>query len=221
MEEARPFPKMSSPPDSVSSTPSLELGGLGPDHGLMEDEDRHQSQDSLSPVTEPGVHPGARVFNWTSPSFYNKSEEAATQAEGPVSLTNMTQLTPISPSNEDVHSSEQYRHQPQPSLVKYTGISNFPGVWGYHHPLQTFQPTVFTMEGSEKYRKMMLKKHKKYVHYYSLFSLEFFVLYIYSFRASKKEKNVMNVMKAEDVDGHNADFDINSVLEVIYLEKSV
>jgi len=194
MEEARPFPKMSSPPDSVSSTPSLELGGLGPDHGLMEDEDRHQSQDSLSPVTEPGVHPGARVFNWTSPSFYNKSEETATQAEGPVSLTNMTQLTPISPSNEDVHSSEQYRHQPQPSLVKYTGISNFPGVWGYHHPLQTFQPTVFTMEGSEKYRKMMLKKHKK---------------------ASKKEKNVMNVMKAEDVDGHNADFDINSVLESI------
>ena len=30
----------------------------------------------------------------------------------------------------------------------------------------------------------------------------------------------MNVMKAEDVDGHNANFDINSVLEVIYLEKS-
>ena len=56
--------------------------------------------------------------------------------------------------------------------------------------------------------------------YYLLFSLEFFVLYIYSFRASKKEKNVMNVMKAEDVDGHNANFDINSVLEVIYLEKS-
>ena len=25
----------------------------------------------------------------------------------------------------------------------------------------------------------------------------------------------MNVMKAEDIDGHNADIDINSVLEVI------
>ena len=34
-------------------------------------------------------------------------------------------------------------------------------------------------------------------------------------QASKKEKNVMNVMKAEDIDGHNADIDINSVLEVI------
>ena len=174
MEEARPFPKMSSPPDSVSSTPSLELGGLGPDHGLMEDEDRHQRQDSISPVTEADVHPGTRVFNWNSPSFYNKPEEpaaAAGQAEGgPVSLTNMTQLTPISPSNEDVHSSEQYRHQPQPSLVKYTGIGNFPGVWGYHHPLQSFQPTVFTMEGNEKYRKMMLKKQKKYVYYYLFWS---------------------------------------------------
>ena len=53
-----------------------------------------------------------------------------------------------------------------------------------------------------------------------IYSSPFFVLYIFSFRASKKEKNVMNVMKAEDVDGHNANFDINSVLEVIYLEKS-
>jgi len=192
MEEARPFPKMSSPPDSMSSTPSLELGGLGPDHGLMEDEDRHQRLDSISPVTEPGIHPGARVFNWTSPS-QSRSEEDVKNDGGPVSLTNMTQLTPISPSNEDVHSSEQYKHQPQPSLVKYTGMSAFPGVWGYH-PLQTFQPAVFTMPENEKYRKMMLKKQK---------------------RASKKEKNVMNVMKAEDIDGHNADIDINSVLESI------
>jgi len=72
-------------------------------------------------------------------------------------------------------------------------MSAFPGVWGYH-PLQTFQPAVFTMPENEKYRKMMLKKQK---------------------RASKKEKNVMNVMKAEDIDGHNADIDINSVLESI------
>ena len=157
MEEARPFPKMSSPPDSMSSTPSLELGGLGPDHGLMEDEERHQRQNN---IMEPGIHPGDRVFNWTSPS-HSRSEETAAK-EGPVSLTNMTQLTPISPSNEDVHSSEQYKHQPQPSLIKYTGINNFPGVWGYH-PLQTFQPAVFTMPENEKYRKMMLKKQKKYV----------------------------------------------------------
>lgn len=42
---------------------------------------------------------------------------------------------------------------------------------------------------------------------------------MYFFRASKKEKNVMNVMKAEDIDGHNADIDINSVLEVITDER--
>ena len=31
----------------------------------------------------------------------------------------------------------------------------------------------------------------------------------------------MNVMKAEDVNGHNAEYDIDSVLEVIYLERSL
>ena len=158
MEEARPFPKMSSPPESTSSSPiqaSLELGGLGPDHGLrgMEDD---MGRRSTSP--ESGVHPGARVFNWSSPA---QAEEARGSEGGPVSLTNMTQLTPISPSNEDVHSAEQYR-QPQPPLIKYSTMSAFPGVWGY--PMQTFQPAVFTMPENEKYRKMMLKKQKRYVY---------------------------------------------------------
>ena len=35
-------------------------------------------------------------------------------------------------------------------------------------------------------------------------------------RESKKEKNVLNVFKAEDVEGHKGEEDINSVLQVRY-----
>ena len=68
------------------------------------------------------------------------------------------------------------------------------GVLGYHNPLQSFQPALFTMEENEKYLKMMLKKQKN---------------------ADKKEKNVMNVLSMEDADGRNAPYDVNSVLESI------
>ena len=33
-------------------------------------------------------------------------------------------------------------------------------------------------------------------------------------RESKKEKNVLNVFKAEDIEGHKGEEDINSVLQV-------
>ena len=73
MEESRPFPRLSSPPDSTASSPtpsSVESYGER-DHGVL------------------GVHPGEKVFNFPTSSN--------TEAGGPVTLTG---LTPISPSNE-------------------------------------------------------------------------------------------------------------------------
>ena len=70
MEESRPFPRLSSPPDSNASSPtpsSLESYG----------------------ERELGVHPSEKVFNFPASS--------STDSGGPVTLTS---LTPISPSNE-------------------------------------------------------------------------------------------------------------------------
>ena len=70
MEESRPFPRLSSPPDSNASSPtpsSLESYG----------------------ERELGVHPSEKVFNFPASS--------SADSGGPVTLTS---LTPISPSNE-------------------------------------------------------------------------------------------------------------------------
>ena len=69
-EESRPFPRLSSPPDSNASSPtpsSLESYG----------------------ERELGVHPSEKVFNFPASS--------SADSGGPVTLTS---LTPISPSNE-------------------------------------------------------------------------------------------------------------------------
>ena len=70
MEESRPFPRLSSPPDSTASSPtpsSVESYG----------------------ERDIGVHPGEKVFNFPANSN--------TESGGPVTLTG---LTPISPSTE-------------------------------------------------------------------------------------------------------------------------
>ena len=168
MEEARPFPKMTSTLDSMVSSSSLSSeesydGRVrdGPNFDLGEDSERREG--SSSPQST--VHPGDNVFAWSRGGVDTGEAEAGSEGGGgPVTLTNISQLhTPISPSNEDVHNADQYKHQ-QPPLVKYAtgGMAPFPGVWNYH-PITNFQPTVFTMPENEKYRKMMLKKQKRYV----------------------------------------------------------
>jgi len=181
-EEARPFPKMSSPPVSTVSSPTpSSLGSTGsyddrdgPSMGLDQREDRGS-----------GVHPGANVFNWGSNDSETAGPGASSDGNGPVTLTN---LTPISPSNEDVHSSDQYKH-PQPSLLRYGMNYGIPGCSYFGFNSLNQPTTIFTMPENEKYRKMMIKKQK---------------------RIKNKEKNVMNVYKAE-----GKEFDMESVLQSI------
>ena len=153
-EEARPFPKMSSPPVSTVSSPTpSSLGSTGsyddrdgPSMGLDQREDRGS-----------GVHPGANVFNWGSNDSEAAGPGASSDGNGPVTLTN---LTPISPSNEDVHSSDQYKH-PQPSLLRYGMNYGIPGCSYFGFNSLNQPTTIFTMPENEKYRKMMIKKQKR------------------------------------------------------------
>ena len=116
-EETRPFPAMSSPPvSSVSSPTSLESF------------DDVQSMDmSVSDQSKPYsprlVHPADNIFNWGPPAATaavsgGDNDSSSSDTSGPVRLTN---LTPISPSNEDVHSSDQYK-QPNPQFFRQAGI---------------------------------------------------------------------------------------------------
>ena len=132
MEENRPFPRMSSPPDSTASSPtpsSVESYG----------------------ERDIGVHPSEKVFNFPRSS--------STESGGPVTLTN---LTPISPSNEvstdynvssalnfsglmlasrlkcmlfqDLHSVEQYRNNPlipNVSLIYLSGVQDILQIISY------------------------------------------------------------------------------------------
>merc|ERR1719225_2515865 len=89
------------------------------------------------------VHPGEKVFNF--PTSSNN------ESGGPVTLTG---LTPISPSNEDLNSVEQYRN---PLIPNITRLGAGPPFFTYLH-----QPTTFAMsQDSEKYRKMVEKKLKR------------------------------------------------------------
>ena len=149
VEEARPFPMINSN-DSTTSSPTLssvdsyDEGGMG-----VSD----QSNGNVSPRAR-AVHPGERVFNWTREQQQSGDQSSSEQ---PVTLTNINTLTPISPSNEDVHSAEQYKH-PQPSVLRYPFTTPYYFTPGF----QGFTPAVFTMPENEKYRKMLLRKQKRY-----------------------------------------------------------
>merc|ERR1719225_475661 len=122
------------------------------------------------------VHPGEKVFNF--PTSSNN------ESGGPVTLTG---LTPISPSNEDLSSVEQYRN---PLIPNITRLGAGPPFFTYLH-----QPLFAMSQDSEKYKKMAEKKQK---------------------RRGRGEKNVATVMKAEEIKGHkNGTEDINSILESI------
>jgi len=182
-EEARPFPLMApSPPPfgrpaSVSPTPSREDSCERDASANFND----RNSNELSPASVSTVHPGdGGIFN------FNSNEG------GPVRLTN---LTPISPTNDDVYNSAELRSNPQPpisnSILQVLSPTR-PPVGGYPFLLTNHGPPIFTMQENEKYRKLMIKKQK---------------------RVSKKEKNVLNVFKAEDVEGHKGEEDLNSVLQ--------
>merc|ERR1712123_151218 len=177
-EEARPFPQMApSPPPSArpnSTSPSLSRDDSGERDASANFGDRYSTEQS--PAGASGVHPGeGGIFNF-SPS----------EGGGPVRLTN---LTPISPTNEDVYSSEQLQRNPQPPISVLS--PSRPGS-GYPFLFTGHGPPLFSMQENEKYRKLMLKKQK---------------------RGSKKEKNVLNVFKAEDIEGHKGEEDLDSVLQ--------
>ena len=101
-EEARPFPLMapSPPPSSRSSSPSSrDASGQRDTNGIF---GNHYSTEQGPPGSS-GVHPGdGGIFNF-----------AQNDGGGAVRLTHMT---PISPTNEDVYSSEQLQRNPQPPI---------------------------------------------------------------------------------------------------------
>jgi len=179
-EEARPFPLMgpspppSDRPSSASPAESRDPSGERDANGNFEN---HYSTEQ-SPSGAAGVHPGdGGIFNFPQ-----------NESGGAVRLTHMT---PISPTNEDVYSSEQLQRNPQPPI----------SVLSPSRPSAAFPylfagpggPPIFTMQENEKYRKLMLKKQK---------------------RKSKQEKNVLNVFNAEAVVGHIGNVeDIDSVLQ--------
>jgi len=177
-EEARPFPQMApSPPPSArpNSTSPFQSRDASREREISANFIERESVEP-SPPGGSGVHPGeGGIFNF-SPS-------------GPVTLTN---LTPISPTNEDVYSSAELRSNPQPPISN-SFLQVLSPTRGYPYLFTGHGPPLFSsMQENEKYKKLMLKKQK---------------------RVSKKEKNVLNVFKAEDIEGHKGEEDINSVLQ--------
>jgi len=174
-----PSPPPSARPSSTSPTESRDASGERDANGNFEN---HYSTEQ-SPPGSSGVHPGdGGIFNFPQ-----------NDGGGAVRLTHMT---PISPTNEDVYSSEQLQRNPQPPIS-----NSFLQVLSPSRPGSTFPylftgpggPPIFSMQENEKYRKLMLKKQK---------------------RKSKQEKNVRNVFNAEAVVGHIGDVeDIDSVLQ--------
>jgi len=166
MEESRPFPRIGSPPDSNASSPTPS---------------------SLESYGERdiGVHPSEKIFNF--PGSSNG------ETGGPVTLTG---LHPISPTNEDIHSAEQYRN---PLMQNIGRLNAGPPFFTYINPAQPLvadqDPEKKDSEKfSEKYNKMKQKTDK---------------------RKKRGEKNVITVMKAEDIDGHKTADSIETILESI------
>jgi len=111
--------------------------------------------------------------------------------EGPVRLTN---LTPIPPTNDEV---AELKSNPQPPIaspiIQMLSPRSMQGM-GYPflfsaasgHPAQIFSGD------NEKYRKLVMKKQK---------------------RDSRKEKNVRIAYQAKEVEGHNNNPDLDTILQ--------
>lgn len=175
-EETRPFPSMapSPPPSGLQQLDNYNSGGE--EEGIVGASDEGER----SPI-----HPGeGNIFNFHS-------------GEGSQSPVKLTHLAPISPTNEDVHSSAELRSNPQPpissSFLQVLSPARAGGAMGTYAPFlfPGHHPPVFQMHDNEKYRKAMMKKQR---------------------RENKKDKNVRNVYQAKDVEGHK-DEDIDSILQ--------
>ena len=165
-EEARPFPLMgpspppSDRPSSASPAESRDPSGERDANGNFEN---HYSTEQ-SPSGASGVHPGdGGIFNFPQ-----------NESGGAVRLTHMT---PISPTNEDVYSSEQLQRNPQPPIsvrslksdISTRPQNSFLQVLSPSRPSAAFPylfagpggPPIFTMQENEKYRRLMLKKQKR------------------------------------------------------------
>ena len=100
-EEARPFPLMAPSPTPSNTSPTPSRDDSCERDASANFSDRESAD--LSPVGASTVHPGeGGIFNFNSG-----------EGGGPVRLTN---LTPISPTNEDVYSSAELRNNPQPPI---------------------------------------------------------------------------------------------------------
>ena len=159
MEEARPFPRMNGT-SSLGSSDSCE-----DDDSSMAVTDQRSVASLVTTDSrgKPSVHPGDRIFSWGQPAQPVSRERPVSggadtdhsSSGGPVTLTH---LSPISPSHEDIHSADQYKH-PQPTIMRYQ--PNFPPGSYYYSTGGFPAPTIFTMPENEKYRKMYLKKQKR------------------------------------------------------------
>ena len=114
-EEARPFPLMAPSPPPFTSPSSTSPTPSRDDSCERDASANFSERDSseLSPAGVSGVpvHPGeGGIFS------FNNTEG------GPVRLTN---LTPISPTNEDVYSSAELRNNPQPPISVCVPKSDF------------------------------------------------------------------------------------------------
>lgn len=181
-EESRPFPSMAPSPPPSSGLQQLDnYNSGGEEEGII---GTGSDEGERSPATD--IHPGeGGIFN-----FHNGGEGS----QSPVKLTH---LAPISPTNEDVHSSAELRSNPQPpissSFLQVLSPARAGGPMGTYAPFlfPGHHPPVFQMHDNEKYRKAMMKKQR---------------------RENKKDKNVRNVYQAKDVEGHK-DEDIDSILQ--------
>jgi len=164
-EESRPFPPMSASPTPQSSEPEK------------------QEVESVKDSSENTIHPGENVFNFAS----GPGEEGA----GPVRLTN---LTPISPTNDEV---AELKSNPQPPIAspifQMLSPRSMQGMQGYPFLFSASgHPQIFSDNYNEKYRKLALKKQK---------------------RDSRKEKNVRIAFKAEEVEGYLHNENLDTVLQ--------
>merc|ERR1719175_384291 len=183
-EEATPFPampdqnkaaanKLDSQPPSRSESVERDGTAFFAQQGLDEDYGTGEGQ--------AGIHPGeGGIFNFPS---------GGDGQTGPVRLTN---LTPISPTNEDVYSSAELRSNPQPPIQVFSPSRQHVG---YPFLFAPANPNIYGMNllqpESDKFRKLMLKKQK---------------------RESRKPKNVLSEFKSEDISGHKFE-DLDSVLQ--------
>jgi len=170
-------------------------------HDWSEERDSHSPQEPRdSPVPRPADgqdflrdRDGSpkRQYNGPrsdSPEGVHPGESVFNFPEGgPVRLTG---LTPISPTNEEVFGPgvNSYTQNPQPTISILSPRQNV----GYPFLFSTSHTPIFSIAESEKYRKLMQKKAR---------------------RDNKKEKNVKQVMKAEEVAGYKGNENIDEVLQ--------